>query len=120
MAFDQNEVTTALRYAGSAAVWSGGALVFLGVLSPEQSTALIADVHQMTDGLQQAFGGFSKAIVLIAPIVGVYLAKVGVTSSSLTNLIKKVIGNDKVQLDGKLIVPSEVANAVPSEKVVAK
>ena len=117
----QNQINTAFRYAGSAVAWAGGAFVFLGVLSPDQSSALIADMHQITDGLQQAIGGVSKAVVVIGPVIGIYLAKVGYSSGNLPNILKTLTSqHPEAQIQGQIVVPADVAAAVPSAQVVSK
>jgi hypothetical protein len=118
-----NQVSAVLRYATNSAASVGGVLVIMGFLSPDQSAALLADLHQITDGLQQAFGGFSKASALLGPIIVIWVAKMGYSASSLSSILKTVEKNGGT-IKGVVELPAPIAavvqKAVPTITVVPK
>jgi hypothetical protein len=110
--------------AGMKHVGTIGATVFtlaaaVGFIPQNQVADLTADFHEVVDGLTQAFGGFSKLALIIGPIAAIWFAKRAVNSQSLTHQLTSVTSHADVKIEGKIVVPADVANAVPSEQVVA-
>jgi hypothetical protein len=88
----ENQVNSALRHVGTATGTTVGLFVVLGQLSPEQASSIIAAMHQVTDGLQQAFGGISKISLIIGPLFAAWMAlmagKSAGVKSQLANILK--------------------------------
>ena len=74
----------------------------------------------MMDGLGQMVAGAKKVYLIAGPIIVLWCAKYAGAASSLKGRLTSITSDPKVQIDGKIIVPSAVADAVPSDKVVAK
>lgn len=136
----QAQVNTILRYAGTAVgtVASFGAV--LGVLTPDQSAALVADVKAVIDDMTKLFGDVSKLVLFILPIATIWLGKIGYSSASPDSQKKSVasIPNTMVVETSsvaatiktantiaaipevnKVTAPLPVSSATPSNKVVS-
>lgn len=59
----------------------------LGFLSPEQSTALIAAIHQFNDGLVQTFGALGKMWIILGPLVAALFVKLGISTPTVQNIL---------------------------------
>jgi hypothetical protein len=116
----QDQVNAALRHVGTATATAATVFVVLGLLNADQSAAVIADMKDITDGLGQAVGGFSKLLIVVGPVAALWFGKGAVAAASLHRQLTSIVGNPTVKVDGKIIVPPAVADAVPSDKVVAK
>lgn len=114
-----DQVSAALRHVGTAGATTVGVFAVLGILSPDQVAAVIADIHQITDGLQQTFGGVSKIIIIVGPIAATYFAKGAVMAAGLRRQLKAITNNPDVKIQGQIVVPAPVAKDVPSTQVVS-
>ena len=115
-------VNSALRHVGTAGGTAVGIFATLGFLSPDNAQAVIVALHQMTDGLQQAFGGFSKIVVIVGPAFAALMAGFAAKSSTLKSLLASVAQADKdkkIDIQGAIVAPPDVAKSVPSDKVVS-
>lgn len=114
-------VNSVLRHIGTGGGAVVGTLATLGFLTPENAQAVITDMHQIMDGLTQAWGGFSKIAVIAGPAFAAVMAALAARSSTLKSLIASVAQADKdkkIDIQGAIVAPPDVANAVPSDKVV--
>lgn len=132
-----NQVDAALRHAYTAA----GTVLALGAVVavvPQESVQPIMDALRQTgDGLQQVFGGMSKLLVIVGPIVGAWMAKIAATKAGFTSQLKSVtaaasapenVEQKKEMLAAtasipevkKVIAEPEIAAATPSAKVVSQ
>lgn len=112
------QVNAGLRHLGTAGVTAATLLGALGVLNADQVTSVVASVHQVMDGLTQTFGGISKLVLVLGPVAALWLGKGAVAAASLHSQLKSIVSNPNVQVEGKIVVPAKVADAVPSDKVV--
>jgi hypothetical protein len=87
----ENQVNAALRHVGTATASAASVFVVLGFLSPEQAQAVIADMQQIVDGLQQVFGGFSKLLIVIGPVFATVMAGFAAKSGGAANLVASVL-----------------------------
>jgi hypothetical protein len=119
---NQAQINSALRSVGVAAGTTASVFVLLGALSPDQSTAALAAVHQILDGAENIAGGFSKLIYVIGPVVVLWCAKWGINAQSLQSILKTLTEKhkDDAKIEGKIVVSPDVAAAVPSSQVVSK
>lgn len=111
----QAQFAAALRYAGTAAgtLATLGALV--GVLSQEQSAALVATVHAIIDDLTHLFGDVSKLVLLLLPVATFWFAKMGWNSASTKSQIASVQALPQAQVT---VTDPKLAEGVPGVKVV--
>ena len=76
------QVYAALRYAGVTAGTVGTIAAVVGVTDPQTAQNIVAAIHAVIDDLAKLFGDSSKLVLLVAPVVTVYLAKIGYSSAS--------------------------------------
>jgi hypothetical protein len=76
------QVYTLLRYAGVSAGTAGTIGALLNVADPATIHAIVAQFQMVADDLTKLFGDSWKLGYLAFPIVAVWLAKIGVKSSS--------------------------------------
>ena len=116
-------VNSVLRHVGTSAGTAVGIFVTLGYLSPTNAQGILADLHQMMDGLQQAFGGFSKLMLILGPTFAALMTAVAGRSSTVRAAVQRIADLDQknqIQIQGAIVAPPEVANSIPSDKVVPK
>ena len=102
------QIYAALRYAGTSLGTIGSIAAFIGVLTPDESTTFVADMHLIIDDLVQLFGDVSKFALFLIPIATVWLAKIGFNSVSPKKLIATVQAMPEAQVivtDPKLASP---------------
>lgn len=118
-----NQVNSVLRHVGTASASVASVFMVLGFLTPEQSQAVIADMQQIVAGLQQAFGGFSKLIIVVGPVfaglMATFAAKSGSAASLLSTLTKIAHSNTPVADDAKIAIANAAAALPEVQKVVA-
>lgn len=90
-----NKINTAVRYLGSNV--SGGLMIFvvLGAMSPEQSAAVLLNMHKMYSATQDFIGAFANVWYIIFPIASAWLLKMGVNSSGFGVMMNKVFAAAK-------------------------
>lgn len=130
----EGQVNAAMRHVYTSAGTAFAIFALLGVLPQESVQPALDAVHQIGDGLQQVFGGFSKLTVIIGPIVAVWMGKIAASSASFKSQLKAVTSTaaqpDAVEEkkavvaatatlpEVKQIVSPTLADAIPSAKVV--
>lgn len=113
----ENQVSSVLRHVGTGTASAATVLVTFGFLSPDQSAAVIADMKQIVDGLQQAFGGFSKIALIIGPLFATLMATLAAKSSTAASLIATLLklahsANTPAAADAKIAIENVVAPAL--------
>jgi hypothetical protein len=91
----ENSVNAALRHIGTATGTATGIFVVLGFLSPEQSASIIQAMHDVTAGLQQAFGGFSKIALIAGPVFAAWMATMASRSATVKSQISSILNATK-------------------------
>lgn len=76
-----------LAQVGSNGMTALTVLGVLGFLSPEQSTALIAAIHEFNDGLVQTFGALGKMWIILGPLVAGIFVKLGISNPTVQNIL---------------------------------
>lgn len=109
-----NTVNSVLRHVGTAIASGGSVFVVLGFLSPDQAQSIIADMREIVDGLQQAFGGFSKIAIIVGPLFATLMATLAAKSSTAASLIATLV---KIAHASNTPAAAEAKDAI--EKVVA-
>ena len=120
MQLNSDVVNSVLRHVGTSAGTVFTVFTVLGFLSPDDAQKAITALHKVTDGLQQAFGGISQLALILGPAFAGTMAWFAGTASTLKAQLTKVVTNKKVEIDGTISAPADVAAAVPSDKVVPK
>lgn len=87
----QNKLNAGLRYVGTSAATLFTMMGALAILSPDQVAQLGAAIHQLNDSILSAYGALTKMWVILGPIAGIYLTKVGIQSSSIKSLAGKLL-----------------------------
>lgn len=93
------QVNSALRYAGTAAVSVGGFVTFIGILPPETAHAIVDTFQKLMTDLQPVVGDVYKLTWLIAPVIAVWLAKMGWNSASPKSQVAAVQGRSDAQVE---------------------
>jgi hypothetical protein len=108
------QLGTVARYAGSAVGTAATVGAVLGVLTPEQSAALVADVKAVIDDLTNLFGDVSKLVLLVLPIATVWIAKIGYSSASPKSQIASVQALPQAQVT---VSDPKLAEGIPGVQV---
>lgn len=114
------QVNAGLRHAGTAAGTAVTIGAALGMMSSDDAAKVIAALQHVTHGLEEAFGGFATIFVVVGPIAIALFTKGAVAAASLKNQLHAVTTNPDVTIEGQILAPAAVADAVPSDKVVPK
>lgn len=94
-------------------------MVALGAVDHDTANAMVAAFQQMMDGLGMMVGGAKKLYLLAAPIAITVIAKYAGSAGSLKNRLISLTTDKRVEIQGQIVVPAEIAAAVPSKQVVA-
>ena len=86
----RDQIASIGRGAGVAAGAAATVATVLGVMTPEQSAAFVADVHAVIDDLTNLFGDLSKLVLLVFPIASFWLAKIGYHAASPSSQVASV------------------------------
>ena len=112
------QVNAALRHAGTAAGTAVTIATVMGLL-PADDAAKVTDAFQhIAHGLEEAFGGFATVFAVVGPVAMGLFTKSAVAAASLKSQLHAVTSNSDVRIEGRILAPADVANAVPSDKVV--
>lgn len=103
----------------SAVAGAGTVLVVLGAIDSDQAKGLVDGAQQFMDGIGQAVGGAKKILIIVGPVVMGICAKYAGLSATLRGRLTSIAADPTVKIEGKIIAPAAVADAVPSNKVVA-
>src|SRR6185312_3658978 len=131
----ENQTAAALRHVYTAAATVLGLAAVVAVVPKEQVQPILDSLHQIGDGVQQVIGGFSKLMVIVGPIVGVWMARLAAGSASFKSQLASVAkqasapGNPEnakqmveataeLPVVAKVVAPA-IAPEVASDKVVA-
>jgi ethanolamine utilization microcompartment shell protein EutL len=112
----KGQLAAAGRYAGAAAGTAATVGAVLGVLTPEQSAAFVADVKAVIDDMANLFGDVSKLVLLVMPIATVWLAKIGYNSASPKAQIASVQAMPQAQV---VVSDPKLAEGIPGVKIGA-
>jgi hypothetical protein len=137
----QAQVYAGLRYAGTAAGTIGTIAALAGVTDQQTMQNIVAAFHAVLDDLAKLFGDTSKLVVLVIPVATFWLAKIGYNSASPASQKASVAAQPNtvvVQTSSaattiaaanaiaaipevkQVVATQAVADATPSDKVVAK
>lgn len=103
----------------SAAAGAGTIFAVLGLIDADQAKGLVDGAQQFMDGLGQMVGGAQKVLIIVGPIGLAVCAKIAGLSATLKGRMKSITADPQVKIEGKIIVPPEVAAAVPGNQVVS-
>jgi hypothetical protein len=85
-----NKVQAATRYSG---VYASGALTIfmtLGSFDPDQQQKILASIHTMYTSLHDFIGAASNLWYIIFPVIAIWLAKIGVSSSGFGSMMDRI------------------------------
>lgn len=85
-----DEIQSLLRHGYTAAGTALTIGTMIAVIPPDAVQPAIAALHDMGDGLQQAFGGASKLVLLFGPIIAGISTKIAMLAVSLKSQVAKV------------------------------
>lgn len=140
---NENQVNAGLRHVYTSAATILTLATVVAIVPQESVAPILAALHQIGDGVQQVVGGFSKLSVLVGPIIAGLMIKIAGGSAGIKSqaaslmrmmnsakpeqaaeaksaVLTAAVNAPDIQIQGKILAPPEVANAVPSDKVVAK
>jgi len=112
-------VNAVLRHVGTASITAATVLGTIGILPSDKVQDVVNGLQHVASGLQEAFGGFSSLVVILGPVAVVWIAKAAAFAGSLRGQLTSVAANPEVRIEGRIVAPAAVANAVPSDKVVS-
>jgi hypothetical protein len=110
----QAQVFSGLRSAGVALGTVFTVLGTLGAISPDAASAIVAQLQLVGDDLHQLVGDGWKLGLLLAPIVTVWLAKLGMNAQSNKSLVAKVQALPDAQV---IVTDPKLAQGIPGVKV---
>ncbi len=137
------QINVGLRQAAQYAAGGASVLVALGAIPADSAQNLIAGVGQIVDGLNQIVHGFGTVTAVLGPVVAGVLGKIALSRSTpkaqgaalsaaaqddhspnaqdaKTAILKAVTElPPEIKIPAPIIAPPEIANAIPSNKVVA-
>lgn len=87
---DQDTINSLLRQGYTAGGTALTIAAMLAVIPQDAVQPAIAALHQVGDGLETAFGGFSKLTILFGPIIVGLSAKAAAFAVSLKSQVKRV------------------------------
>lgn len=114
--FSSSSANAALRHAATAGVTIFTVLGALGAVSHDDAVRLVDALHQVT-------GGLTTMVAILGPVAVVFIGKAAAAAASLRGQLKSVAAADQqgeIHIKGEILAPAAIANAVPSDKVVAK
>jgi len=122
MAITQTQVNTTLRYVGSNLVTLVTVLGTLSIVPKDQVQILIDNLHTLNDSLVTAYGALTKIWVIVGPIALIWLAKIGVSSSSVQGLVKSLMtqatSNTASAIEAKVAIVNAAANPAIGTKAI--
>lgn len=86
-----NETKVGLRYLGTSAATAFTIMGALSIVTPDQAQQLVAALHQLNDSIVSGYGALLKMWVILGPVAGVWLAKVGINSSTVQGMIASLL-----------------------------
>lgn len=128
-----NSLKTYLRYGGSSVITVFTVFAFISSIPPEKAQEFVAALHGFNDSILTAYGYLTKMALILGPASLGLLAKFGVDSGTVVNVIKRVLqiaqsGDTPVAADAqkKLIdattavlnSPTPATNTVPVKSAI--
>lgn len=118
------QVNAAMRYLGSNAATAFAVLALMGMLTPEQVTALNAAMNDFTTGIGMVVSSASKMWMILGPLAAFWLAKVGIQSASVQGLVGRLLQIAQKEAtpeatQAKVAIVNAAAALPEVEKVVA-
>jgi hypothetical protein len=117
MKLTQAEVSAALRHVASFGAGAATVALTFGAIDPDSAKQAVAAINEVVDGLSRATGGMFKLVVILGPVASAIAARFAAKSASPQAQIEAVAANPDVK---KVITTAQIANAMPSDKVVAQ
>lgn len=114
------QVDATLRHVYTSVATIFTMLSVLAIVPADQVQPAINALHRVGDDVKALMGDLSALWIILGPIVIGFVAKAAAFSASLRSQLKAVTSNKQVQIEGKIVVPADVAAAVPSPQVVSK
>jgi hypothetical protein len=108
------QVYAGLRYAGVVAgtIVTGAATI--GALDQDTAGQIIVAIHALADDLQKTIGDAWKLAVLLAPVVTVWIAKIGYSAASPKRQIAAVQALPDAQV---VVTDPALAEGIPGVQV---
>lgn len=75
------------RYAATSAATAFTIMGAMSIITPDQAQQLTAALHQLSDSIVSGYGALFKMWVILGPVIMVWLAKLGINSSTVAGLI---------------------------------
>ena len=109
-----NKIIVASRYLGSNATGALAIFVALGTLDPDQQKQILSSVHTMYQATHDFVGAFANIYYIVFPILGFYLAKLGINSSGFGAMMDKIFTAAKA---GNVDAKVAIVNAAASKEI---
>lgn len=84
------QVDAALRHAYTSAGTVLAICALAAVIPKEDVQPILDALHQIGDGLEQVFGGASKLVIIIGPVVAVWMGKIAAAKAGFLSQLKSV------------------------------
>lgn len=109
-----NKVNVAFRYLASNATGGLAVFVALGTMSPDQQVEILKSANTIYNSSRDIVGAAANIWYIIFPIVGIYLAKLGVNASGIGTMMDKVFAMAK---SGNVEAKVAIVNAAASKDI---
>lgn len=86
-----NPKKVSLRYLGTSAATAFTIMGALSIITPDQAHQLIDALHQLNDSIVSGYGALLKMWIILGPVGGIWLAKIGVSSSTVQGMIANLL-----------------------------
>jgi hypothetical protein len=86
-----NTTKISLRYLGTSAATAFTIMGALSIVTPDQAQQLVAALHQLNDSIVSGYGALTKMWVILGPVAGVWLTRVGISSGTVQGLIANLL-----------------------------
>lgn len=87
-----NKLNAALRYGGSNAAMLFTVMGVFSLLTPDQIVSLKTQIDVLQQSVMTAYGALTKMWIILGPIAAIWLAKVGMNSSTVQAMAGKLLG----------------------------
>lgn len=116
----KDQFNAAIRHVGTAGATAFTVFAALGTIPQDKAQEIIANIHVITQSLENIFGAASAIFAIVGPALMVVFPKMAATAASLSGQLRSITQNPEVKVEGQIVVPPPVAKDVPSTKVVPK
>lgn len=114
----QSQTSAVARHVVTAAGTAFTVLAALGFLPSDKAQIVVMKLQDLGEHLTAIVGDVGVLVAILGPVAVGFAMKGAALASSLKGQLSSITRNPEVKIEGKIVAPTEVANAVPSPQVV--